>query len=133
MQYDCISVKTRRCPQVLLIKHRSVPGRAFANVLRDCLKFLELCRYRTVNGRSLLKSYNLNFKTKSSDARPMCANADRAPSGLCTVYGRCHFILNSPTKRRSGAMELLVVLKLHRAPYDVYKLCFGKIDAVRYP
>jgi len=44
--------------------------------------------YRTVPGRAPLESYDLNFKQKSSGARPMC-----------------HFTLNDPTKRRTGAVE----------------------------
>ena len=39
-----------------------------------------------------------------------------------TVPGRCHFTLNNFTKRRTGAVEFLVVPKLHRAPYDVLKM-----------
>jgi len=42
---------------------------------------------------------------KSSDSRPMCANADRAPTGLRMVYGRCHVILNVPPKRHTGAVD----------------------------
>jgi len=53
---------------------------------------------------------------------PMCANADRASSGHRTVPGRCHFSLSNPTKRRTGAVEFLLVPKLHRAPYDVLKM-----------
>jgi len=60
-----------------------------------------------------------NFKQKSSGARPMCANAVRAPSGHHTVPCRCQFTLIDPTKRRTGAVEFLVGPKLHRAPYDV--------------
>jgi len=51
----------------------------------------------------------------------MCANAGRAPSGQRRVPGRCHFILNDTTKRRSGAVEFKVVRKLHRAIYNVLK------------
>jgi len=39
----------------------------------------------TVPGRSPLESCYLNFKQKSSGARPMCANAGRAPSGHRTM------------------------------------------------
>ena len=52
-----------------------------------------------------MKSYDIKFKQKSSGARPMCANAGRAPSGHRTVPGRCHLILNDPTKRRTGDVE----------------------------
>jgi len=72
-------------------------------------------RQRTV--RSPVTSYDLNFKLKSSGARLMCANADRAPSGHRTLPGRCHFTLSDPTKRRTGAVEF--VPKLYRVPYDV--------------
>jgi len=51
----------------------------------------------------------------------MCANAGRAPSGQRRVPGRCHFILNDTTKRRSGAVEFKVVRKLHRAIYNALK------------
>ena len=36
---------------------------------------------RPGTGRALLELYDLNFKQKSSGARPMCANAGRAPYG----------------------------------------------------
>jgi len=61
--------------------------------------------HRTVPGRAPLISYDKKFKQKSSGARPMCSNAGRASSGHHTVPGRCHFTLNDPTKRRTGAME----------------------------
>jgi len=43
----------------------------------------------------------------------------KTPAGRRTVPGRCHFTLNYPTNRRTGAVEFNVVPKLHRAPYDV--------------
>jgi len=61
---------------------------------------------RTVPGRAPLESYDINFKQKLSGTRPMCANAGRAPSGHRTVPGRCHFTLDDPTKRRTGAVEI---------------------------
>jgi len=61
--------------------------------------------HRTVPGRAPLESYDINFKQKSSGARPMCVNAGRAPPGHRTVPGRCHFTLIDPTKRRTGAVE----------------------------
>jgi len=66
--------------------------------------FNEDCKFRAP-----LKSYDINLKQKSSCAGPMCANAGRVPSGHRTVPGRCHFILNDPTKRRTGAVEFQVV------------------------
>jgi len=58
-----------------------------------------------MSGQAPLESYDKKFKQKSSGARPMCSNAGRAPSGHRTVPGRCHFTLNDPTKRRTGAVE----------------------------
>jgi len=37
--------------------------------------------HRTVPGRAPLESYDINCKHKSSGARPICANAGRAPYG----------------------------------------------------
>jgi len=73
----CTSAYTRRFSSVTvrLVKHRPVPGRASADLYRDFRKFLALFTHRT----SPLKSYDLSFKPKSSGARPMCANAGRAP------------------------------------------------------
>ena len=59
--------------------------------------------HRTVPGWSPSKSYDLNFKPKSSGS--MCANAGRAPSGHRTVPGRCNFTLSDPAKHRMGAVE----------------------------
>ena len=61
--------------------------------------------HRPMFYESNLESYDNCFIQKSSGARPMCANAGRAPSGHRTVPGRCHFTLNDPTKRRTGAVE----------------------------
>ena len=102
---------------VRLIKHRPVPGRASSGtrtgigrfVKRFSWRLSDIVRcpagHRTVPGRAPLESYDKYFKQKSSGARPMCANAGRAPSGHRKVPGRCHFTLNDPTKRRTGAVE----------------------------
>jgi len=85
--------------------NRPGTGRASADLLSDYWKFLALVRHRTMPGRAPFKSYDINIKQKSSGARPMCANAGRAPSRHRTVPGRCDFTLNDPTKRRTGAVE----------------------------
>ena len=50
-----------------------------------------------------LESYNLNFKQKSSDACPMCANISRAPADA--NVGRCHLRSLTLPKCRTGAVE----------------------------
>jgi len=84
----CTSANTRRFSSVAvrLIKHRPVPGRALVDLYRDFRKFLAFFTHRTMPGRApygaltvALKSYDLNIKPKSCGARPMCANAGRAP------------------------------------------------------
>ena len=83
----CTSANTRRSSSVAvrLIKHQSVPGRASSGAQTGNGQFVKgLSKvpdaFQTYV-RSSLKSYNLNVKPKSSDALPICANADRAPPG----------------------------------------------------
>jgi len=90
----------------------TVPGRASDDLLRDIWKFTALVRHRTMPGRApygartgTVGIVRYKLKNKSSGARPMCANAGRAPSGHRTVPGQCHFILIDPTERRTGAVE----------------------------
>jgi len=90
-----------RCPD----EHRSICLEIFESSWRLLDSVRCLTGHRTVPGRSPLELYDLNFKQKSSGARPMCANADRAPSGHRTAPGRCNFTLSDPAKRRTGAVE----------------------------
>jgi len=91
MQYVLLQKHVYFSPvAVRLIKHRPVPGWASADLLRDLLMFLALVRHRTMSGRALLESYDNFFKQKLSGARPMCANAGRAPA-------EHRFTLNNPT------------------------------------
>ena len=75
-----------------LILHRPAPGRASLKVSGAC---------QTSYDWAPLESYDFNFKQNR------------------TAPGRCHFTLNDPTKRRTGAVEFKVVPKRHRAPNDV--------------
>jgi len=119
MQYVFLQKTHRFLPVAIrLIKHRPVPGRASSGVRTGIGRFVKSLKFwrlsdivrcaaghRTVPGRAPLELYDINFKQKSSGARPMCANAGRAPPGHRTVPGRCHFTLIDPTKRRTGAVE----------------------------
>jgi len=61
---------------IRLIKHRPVPGRAWADLLRDLLKFPALVRHRTMPGRApyvartgTVGIVRYTFLTKSYGAR----------------------------------------------------------------
>ena len=56
---------------VRLIRHRPVPGRFVKRVLEVPGACQILLESYDINFRAPLKSYNMNFKQKSSGARPM--------------------------------------------------------------
>ena len=83
---------------VRLIKHRPVPGRASADLLRDFLMFLALVRQRMMSGRAPYRwNRTIFFLYKN---RPVPVRCVQTPAER-----RCHFTLNDTTKRRTGAVE----------------------------